>query len=460
MADSRQAPGVNPLRPYYVPPSAGEASSAAAATAITKASSTSAFAFPDIDYSDYMSEPSRSVRSSIKKLLDQAVWRYSTVLMAQPLEVAKLILQVHVAGDDEEEEDDDGKRQPRGRQRGRQGRPPQPQPHPRSRAAGSGPRVPVGRIELKSSHSLLDALSSLTASSGALAMWRGTNASLIYSVLSRALEPFLQSFLAALAGVEPDLVLPLPASTLPVSAAGLSASTPIPSIIISAAACALTSLILAPIDAARTRLILTAEEPRSLLGVLRTLSPSWLIPSHLVPITLLNSTLPSLIAHASPFFFRSYLHLDPITTPTSWSIVSLAASALDLGIKLPLETVLRRAQIATWTAPPTTVAASQSKRKPLTTIVRVPQSYRGIVPTMWGIVREEGYSESQKDKMAHLAGRAPRRRRKGQGTEGLYRGWRVGLWALIGVWGTSLVDGVSAQGGDAGTGGSVHGGKF
>ncbi|RMD40543.1 hypothetical protein DV735_g4610, partial [Chaetothyriales sp. CBS 134920] len=454
MADSRQASGVNPLRPYYVPPLAGEASSAAAATAITKTSTASTFGFPDIDYSDYMPEPSKSVRSSIKKLLDQAVWKYSTVLMAQPLEVAKLILQVHVVGDDEEE--DDGKRQPRGRQRGLDISTERSRPG----AAGSAPRVSTGRIELNSPHSLLDALSSLSTSSGALAMWRGTNASLIYSVLSRALEPFLQSFLAALAGVEPDLVLPLPVSALAGPAAGLSSPTPMPSIIISAAACALTSLVLAPIDAARTRLILTAEEPRSLLGVLHTLSPSWVIPAHLVPITLLNSTLPSLIAHASPFFFRSYLHLDPATTPTSWSIASLAASALDLGIKLPLETVLRRAQIATWTASPTATTASQSsKRKALTTIVRVPQSYRGIVPTMWGIVREEGYSESQKDKLAHLAGRAPRRRRKGQGIEGLYRGWRVGLWALIGVWGTGLVDGVSVQGGDAG-GGSVHGGKF
>ncbi|RMZ89860.1 hypothetical protein DV736_g2933, partial [Chaetothyriales sp. CBS 134916] len=390
MADSRQALGVNPLRPYY-------------------ASSASAFAFPDIDYSDYIPEASPSVTSSIKKLLDQAIWK---------------------------------------------------RPRPLSGVPGSATPAAVGKIDLKNSHSLLDALSSLAASSGALSMWRGTNATLIYSVLSRALEPFLRSFLAALAGVaEPDLGLPLPASALPDSAAGLFSSAPIPAVIISTAACALTSLALAPIDAARTRLILTAEEPRSLLGVLRTLSPSWLIPTHLVPITLLSSTLPSLIAHASPFFFRSYLHLDPATTPTSWSIATLTASALDLGVKLPLETVLRRAQIATWTAPLATATVSEPKRKPLATIVRVPQLYHGILPTMWAIVREEGYSESQKDKLAHLAGRAPRRRRKGQGIDGLYRGWRVGLWGLVGVWGTSFV-GVSDQAGDAGAGGGVHGGKF
>ncbi|RMZ85873.1 hypothetical protein DV737_g483, partial [Chaetothyriales sp. CBS 132003] len=370
MAESRQAPGVNPLRPYYVPPTAGNAtaaSSAATAAATTRASSAPAFAFPDIDYSDYIPEASPSVTGSIKKLLDQAVWKYLTVLMAQPLEVAKLILQAR----------------------------------PLSGAPGPATHVPAGaagRIDIKNSHSLLEALSSLAASSGALSMWRGTNATLIYSVLSRALEPFLRSFLAALAGVaEPDLVLPLPAPGLPDSGAGLSSSAPIPAVIISTAACALTSLVLAPIDAARTRLILTAEEPRSLLGVLRTLSPSWLIPSHL---------------------------------------------------------------IATWTAPSPTAPVSQPKRKPVATIVRVPQSYRGILPAMWGIVREEGYSESQKDKLAHLAGRAPRRRRKGQGIEGLYRGWRVGLWALVGVWGTGFVGGVSAQAGDTGAGGGVHGGKF
>jgi fusion and transport protein UGO1 len=75
-------------------------------------------------------------------------------------------------------------------------------------------------------------------------------------------------------------------------------------------------------------------------------------------------------------------------------------------------------------------------------------------------MREEGYSESSKDKLAAAAGRAPRRKRKGQGVEGLYRGWRVGLWGLVGVWGASFVSGLQTGGEAAAELPGVHGGKF
>ena len=61
---------------------------------------------------------------------------------------------------------------------------------------------------------------------------------------------------------------------------------------------------------------------------------------------------------------------------------------------------------------------------------------------MWHISREEGTSISQKDRVAAAAkGRDPKVR-KGQGIAGLYRGWRVGMWGLIGVWGSGFVGGM------------------
>jgi len=35
-----------------------------------------------------------------KKILDQAVWKYTSVLLAQPLDVAKVVLQVRLAKSD------------------------------------------------------------------------------------------------------------------------------------------------------------------------------------------------------------------------------------------------------------------------------------------------------------------------------------------------------------------------
>jgi fusion and transport protein UGO1 len=56
--------------------------------------------FSDIDYSDYLSESSPSISEMIKNVLDQAVWKYTNVLLAQPFEVAKTILQVYVVQDE------------------------------------------------------------------------------------------------------------------------------------------------------------------------------------------------------------------------------------------------------------------------------------------------------------------------------------------------------------------------
>ena len=64
---------------------------------------------------------------------------------------------------------------------------------------------------------------------------------------------------------------------------------------------------------------------------------------------------------------------------------------------------------------------------------------------MWNIVREEGYSETKADREAALMGKMPRRKRRGQGVEGLYRGWRVGLWGLVGIWGTGFVGGLQGE---------------
>ena len=105
MSSSRE--GVNPLRPYYVPPqiglSPGPTSNASApldaASASTKAFGSSARdLLSDLDYSDYL-EASPSVSDWVREVLDRAVWRYTSVLMAQPFDVAKTILQVYVVPD-------------------------------------------------------------------------------------------------------------------------------------------------------------------------------------------------------------------------------------------------------------------------------------------------------------------------------------------------------------------------
>ncbi|KAK5941080.1 hypothetical protein PMZ80_006357 [Knufia obscura] len=485
MADSRYQP--NPLRPYYIPPSIGREPQSVPNATSAKPTASPSFSFPDLDYSEYIPEASPSVTGQVKNLLDKALWKYTSVVIAQPFEVAKLILQIRVAQEqdaddqfhsrddgyqaqdfeEDDEEDDEpnyfssttpfGEDTNRSPIRGRRGRPPGEDPYQSQRPSQTSPDT----LSMKNPHSLLDALSALSSGSGALAIWKGTNSTFIYSVLLRTFETFFRSFLAAVFGIAENDIALSSASNISDSTV-LASVSPTATVLIATAATALSALILAPVDAARTRLILTpaSQEPRSLLATVRTLSPAYLTPTHLIPITFLTSSIPTFIATSTPLLLKQYLSIDPAMNPTTWSIFTFLGSALDLSIKFPLETVLRRAQIATWTSPQFAPPSSQSRRKAIKTIVPVPQTYRGVLPTMWGIMRDEGYSESQRDRTAALMGKVPRRKRKGQGVEGLYRGWRVGLWGLVGIWGTSFVSGLQSgtEGGSAEAG--VHGGKF
>lgn len=99
--------GVNPLRPYYIPATIGEPPEPVPAPpgprALAQPNSTGRYAskardiFSDIDYKTY--EPSPSVVQTVKELLDELLWKYTSVLMAQPFEVAKTIMQVRAQDD-------------------------------------------------------------------------------------------------------------------------------------------------------------------------------------------------------------------------------------------------------------------------------------------------------------------------------------------------------------------------
>lgn len=55
--------------------------------------------FSDLDYKDYISEPSPSVVGNIKEVINELMWKYTTVFLAQPFDAAKLILQVRSQDD-------------------------------------------------------------------------------------------------------------------------------------------------------------------------------------------------------------------------------------------------------------------------------------------------------------------------------------------------------------------------
>jgi fusion and transport protein UGO1 len=92
-------------------------------------------------------------------------------------------------------------------------------------------------------------------------------------------------------------------------------------------------------------------------------------------------------------------------SPSRYGLPFLA-SFLDLGIRLPLESVLRRAQV--------------QYTKPERTVVRL-GPYNGVVGTLWNMISVEG--------------------------GGVFRGWRIGFWGLMMVWVLKTTDALG-RGGD------------
>ncbi|KAI4201379.1 MAG: hypothetical protein LQ350_003298 [Teloschistes chrysophthalmus] len=493
----------NPLRPYYIPPSLGDRTTPSANSANTSgkhgsSSSASATSFgssarnilADMDYSEMLSDSAPSSTATIKSLADQALWKYTSVFLAQPFEIAKTVLQVRLqsiesqsstsasAADEarrkrtQQRHDDAHKtynlsssdseydspsyftataplKQTPPRQSRARRRRGSPGPRSPSHFPHTNPRSAPHTLDLRSSSSLTAVLSALWQTEGAWGIWKGTNSTYIHSILLSTITSFARSFLAAIFAV-PDPNLSFQISPSIGSAGGLdilSSPAPMATLAVAVSAAGLAGIILAPLDIARTKLMLTpsTHPPRSILPTLNSLS-SWTLPWSIAPTTILHCTLPTVCETSRPLFLRSNFGVDPLTTPNVYAIATFVCQAVELGIRLPIETALRRGQMHV--AQSHTAGTSSQ----LQTTVEV-GPYKGLVGTLRSIVYDEGARSTKSDSAqaaaAIRAGRPVREpERKGQGYEGLFRGWRVGMWGLVGVWGAATLGGVASKGGE------------
>ena len=144
----------------------------------------------------------------------------------------------------------------------------------------------------------------------------------------------------------------------------------------------------------------------------------------------------------------------------TFSVAKFFASSAVLFVKLPLETVLRRGQVAVLSSQAYVralhVPSAKEKKlisdgTELETIVP-PGYYKGVVGTMYMIVNEEGSHVVPARQTKSPAAKKGKGRstvsetvyRRGQGLDGLWRGWKVNWWGLVGLWAA----GVIGRGGD------------
>nr|OQO16449.1 hypothetical protein B0A51_17469 [Rachicladosporium sp. CCFEE 5018] len=489
----------NPLRPYYIPPSIGEAPGAASTasqaqpSAIPRTSrpaatlhSTASDLLPDINID--LRSSAGEAWTNTRTLLDALAWRYASCLMAQPFDVAKTILQVaappssslgtatprkarasprrsdgystrshgrHSRAYDSYSETDEGttdaasedddmpdyftsnaprSRSPRKRRRITPSPSPSPDPTPTPSRTGGQRRndhAPEYEFTLKRPDSVTHVLSTMYNSSGALGLWRATNCTFLYSVLLRTAESFVRSLLLAVLGL-PDLSGPdqslLAPGLLSSAGAGTSglditdAPSPVLTLAVIGLASCLSGLLLAPLDLIRVRLIVTPTslQHRGILSNLKRL-PSLLAPSNVwLPTALLHS-IPQTLSTSIPQLLRRKFRVTPESSPSLWSIAAFSTSLIELFVRLPLETITRRAQV-------------QSLRQSSSDLPLVVETapYFGVGGTVYSILYTEGGTKT-KDAKGMV------RVRKGQGVAGLVRGWRIGFWGLVGVWGAGAM---------------------
>lgn len=303
---------------------------------------------------------------------------------------------------------------------------PDPTPTPSRNSHSRQDPAASNLLPLKRPDSVSHALSALYNTSGAVGLWRATNCTFLYTILLRTTDSFLRSLLLAVFGL-PDLNGP-DVSLIPSLGTGTSgldlsdSASPLTSLAVISLASCLSGLLLAPLDLIRTRLILTptSHHPRGVLSNLKRL-PSLLCPSTLWLPTALHHTLPTLLSTSIPQTLRRTFRITPELAPSLWSLCSFGTSLAELFLRLPLETILRRAQVQ-----------QLRQTTPELPLIVEPAPYLGIGGTVYSIMFSEGETRT-KDAKGML------RVRKGQGVPGLVRGWRIGFWGLVGVWGAGAM---------------------
>lgn len=158
--------------------------------------------------------------------------------------------------------------------------------------------------------------------------------------------------------------------------------------------------------------------------------------------TVLNSLVHPLITLSTPLVLRTRFMIDSQASPVTFSVAKFFASSTAILLKLPIETVLRRGQVALLSSHEY-VRALGGPEQQFTTIVPAGR-YDGVFSTMYHIVKEEGTREvlgkpSTTKKGKNKTKDVSNKVLKGQGLEGLWRGWKVNWWGLVGLWTASMV---------------------
>lgn len=383
--------------------------------------------YADLEFGEYFDV--QNIWELLKSLMRSFVEQYMKVLVAQPFEVSRLLLQVGdiktqvstvnsknpasaIIADEEDDDDDDDEEdiqyfQTKGEDSQTLRR--------RSRASKRSSPTKTGTPAAKPNDSYLkpvslntvDVMSAVLSQEGARGLWRATNTGFVHNALTATMEAWFTGLISPFLHIPDPFFVDVTHSPDPTS-----------TLLLSVTASILTGLILAPLDLIRTRLIVThiAGSERSLRNSIKNLK-FLTCPVSLILPTVMYSVANSIFKKLTPFVLFVKFGIDSYSYPTLYGTVNLVSSIIELFVKLPLETLLRRAQMS-YLLKNSDSSSNPLKIHPSESLVVKFGGYSGVHRTLYDIYTFKG---------------------ENGGIEGLFRGWRVGLLNILGSWGLRIL---------------------
>ncbi|CUM50235.1 uncharacterized protein AC631_00140 [Debaryomyces fabryi] len=306
------------------------------------------------------------------------------------------------------------------------------------------------KIQPVSLHTV-DIMSSIIAKDGPFALFRGINASFIHQTLSHTIEAWITGFISPFLGIPDPFFLDLTHLT-----------EPLKSLWLSVLACVLTGLILMPLDLIKVRLMITQfNKPSSNeeSGVSSTDSLVTNIKEEKVPetssrsirdsicnfpihflvhppptisfLTVLHQFSTSIFRKAAPYILFIRFNIDSYLSPNLYTFVNLFLLILEFFIKLPVENLLRKEQVR-FLLRPKSVLEDEKK------VITIDSEENDLI-----IDFNNGWKDDIDNEVEDSDGELKPLRSVSLWQRvkilGLFNGWRVGVLNVIGFWGYNIL---------------------
>lgn len=424
--------------------------------------------------------------NNLSELLKNLVWNfcknYFKVLLSQPLEIVRLVLQVGTF----DISDSPPKRPSRysrllNKQNVKSSDTPQvtdisdesdgevnyfesPSPSmnlPKEKLRTKSPtKIPKLRSDRKSKNKnkiqpvslhTIDIMSSIIAKDGPFALFRGINASFIHQTLSHTIEAWITGFISPFLGIPDPFFLDLTHLT-----------EPLKSLWLSVLACVLTGLILMPLDLIKVRLMITQfnkppnneesgvsstdslvtnikEEKipeistRSIRDSIYNFPTHFLVhpPPTISCLTILHQFSTSIFRKAAPYILFIRFNIDSYLSPNLYTFVNLFLLILEFFIKLPVENLLRKEQVRFLLRPKSVV---EDEKK----VISIESEEDDLI-----IDFNNGWKDDIDNEVEDSDGELKPLKSVGLWQRikilGLFNGWRVGVLNVIGFWGYNIL---------------------